>query len=166
MSWRQDDDESDEERFAIEREEREAKLQEARERMAEEQRLIEEERKEIRAKMSVLSDMKTALDRYSRTMRWKTETYSRPLDYSDEKYDEQLEIVAWEIQGISEHMRETLPELFWPKGTPTRTGGGVYVRSDLLGALRLDLLATAESIEETLANPVEEDDDEEDDDDE
>jgi len=121
------------------------------------------EKQVIRQKMATLSDMRSALDRVSRVMRWSTETYSRPMDYSEEKQAEELEIAAWEVQGHGETLRELMPELFWPKGTPVSVGANaVYYKRERLHALKLDLEATVESIDDVLLDTVEPEEDDED----
>jgi hypothetical protein len=150
VSWQ---GESEEER--AEREQMEAELQERRER----ERV---EREEMRAKINSIAEIKSALDSYLRVMRWKTDHYMRPVDFTESKYEEEIEIAAWQVQGTAEALRERMPELFWPKGTPVRVGGGIYVRPDKLNALRLDLEVTAEAIAELLADPIDPEEDEED----
>jgi hypothetical protein len=137
-------------------------MAEQREREEAERERQEAERQLERSKMTAISEMKSALDRYSRVMRWKTDTYMRPMDFSEGKYEEELEIAAWQIQGMGETLRELLPEFFWPKGTPVTGKGGVYMRPERLQALKLDLEATAESINDALTDLVEEDEDEDD----
>jgi len=154
MSWRED-----ERNDAGELPSEEAMRLAAEEREAERAREMEE-RQQARAVSNALSEMKSALDRYMRVLRWKTDSYMRPHDFTEAKYEEELEIAAWQIQGMGETLREALPELFWPKGTPTRKAGGVLMRPDRLQALKLDLEATAESINDALTDLVEEDEDE------
>ena len=80
---------------------------ERRERERQEQYQREQaQREEYRAKNVIISEMRTALDRYQRVLSWPTEVYRRPMDYSDAKYAEELEIVAWQIQGLGETMRK------------------------------------------------------------
>lgn len=150
MSWQ---GESDEER--AEREKMEAELQERREKER-------QEREETRAKVNAIAEARTALDGYTRVMRWKTDHYMRPVDFTESKYEEELEIAAWQVQGTAEALRSLIPEMFWPKGTPVRVGGGIYVRPDKLKALKMDLEATAESIEDLLTDPVEPEEEDED----
>jgi hypothetical protein len=154
MSWQEDERPSERAMREMEAE----RARQAAELQAEADRQYAE-KQAIREKMTALSEMKSALDRYYRVMRWATETYSRPMDYTPEKQEEELEIAAWEIQGRGETLRDLLPELFWPKGTPTRRGSGVYMKPDRLQALKLDLEATAESINDALTDLVEEEDD-------
>ena len=123
----------------------------------------EEERQVWRSKMQAINEMKSALDVMYRKMRWKTETYSRPHDYTDEKLAEEMEISAWQIQGAGETLRELLPELFWPKGTPVSIEGAVFFKRERLQAFRLDLEALVQSVDDVLLDtidPSEEEDDE------
>lgn len=138
---------------------RETKQREDYERRIQEQ---EAERAEWRAKMAAVNEMKAALDALYRKMRWKTETYSRPHDYTEAKLAEDMEISAWQIQGAGETLRELLPQLFWPKGTPVSLAGAVFFKRERLEAFQLDLQALIESVTDVLEDTVEPDEEEDD----
>jgi hypothetical protein len=153
MSWREDErnDQGElpsEEAMRLAAEEREAQ-----------RKRDEEERQAVRIQANAISEMRSALDQVQRIMRWTTDTYYRPQDYTPEKQAEEMEIAIWQVQGMGERLQELVPALFWPKGTPVTGRGGVYMRPDRLQALKLDLEATAESINDALTDLVEEDED-------
>jgi hypothetical protein len=135
-------------------------MREAAEERERERQKIEEERQQARIKANAISEMRSALDRVQRVFRWTTDTYYRPQDYTPEKQAEEMEIAVWQVQGMGEQLQELMPELYWPKGTPVTGKGGVYMRPERLQALKLDLEATAESINDALTDLVEEDEDE------